>query len=148
VTLTLTDGSRIDLPVSQLAEDLLPDEYHVTDYRRSLAVELAEAHERARHQLVEDQRIIPGRAGRDLAEWRAAIRHATRPGYRQSAITAEALLRVVRDPSAPAESRVGAAIALQEIDGSDIGTLLVEAAAHCANPRFRAALEQVLKPKV
>lgn len=52
----------------------------------------------------------------------------------------ERLWRVVHDPSLPAASRAGAAVALADTPEGDTGARLRVAAEACADPRLRVAL--------
>jgi hypothetical protein len=81
------------------------------------------------------------RSGRSLADWRTALRRLTsgEASYRHRVLPREVLEAVVADPSATAERRIGAALALAS--GEAQSRACVErSAASCADERLRAAL--------
>jgi len=80
------------------------------------------------------------RAGRTIAEWTEAVRRLPNAGsFRQAALDIEDLEKVVADPKAPIERRVGAALALR-----DPAKVRV-AAEQSADPKVRVALEATLE---
>lgn len=84
------------------------------------------------------------RRGRPVDEWRTSLRRAleSAEGYRDEPLTREALLRVLASPAAPAERRLGAALALAPDRHAGSHESVLAAALACANPRLRIALEQ------
>jgi hypothetical protein len=84
------------------------------------------------------------RRGRPVDEWRTSLRRAleSAEGYRDEPLTREALLRVLASPAAPAERRIGAALALTPDRHAGTQESVLAAALACANPRLRIALEQ------
>jgi hypothetical protein len=92
---------------------------------------------------------VLARGGRTIADWRAAIRSLVGEdrGYRVAALEPEHLARVLEDPGAPAEHRIGAALALAA--GDDASRARVRVAAEtCAEPKLRVALESTLDDAV
>lgn len=92
-------------------------------------------------------RALVERQGRTIDAWRAALVGLVERGsdYRQSSLTSEDLVRVLEDPSAPPEQRIGAALGLRGLAGPEgEGTLskIRIAAAATANPRVRIALSK------
>lgn len=90
------------------------------------------------------------RNGRAPEAWRAALAAlGSRPeGYREAAMSREDLVAVLENPGAPAERRIGAALALSaRPDNQDRARIRVAAEA-CANPRMRIALEQVARDEL
>ncbi|MEI8256461.1 MAG: hypothetical protein WCJ30_12375 [Deltaproteobacteria bacterium] len=84
------------------------------------------------------------RAGRPVSTWRADLRaqlDAAR-SYRDAHLDRDALRRVLEDPDAPAERRIGAALALSDPCGDPADHVRV-VAARCASEPLRVALERV-----
>jgi hypothetical protein len=83
------------------------------------------------------------RGGRSASAWRAAMRAllAAPENYREQAVTRDALVEVLESPGAPAERRVGAALALAGADDPETRTRIRVAAGACADERLRIALE-------
>jgi hypothetical protein len=84
------------------------------------------------------------RGGRTIAAWRADLHMLLRAKrhFRSASISHEQVEAVLDDPSAPADARVGAAMALPgERDESDVRARIRIAAASVADPLLRAALE-------
>jgi hypothetical protein len=81
-----------------------------------------------------------GRRGRPFAAWREAVRRlgAGEAEYRRPPVPPEALARVLEDAGAPAERRIGAALAL---GAAGEGRRIERAVAACADTRLRIALE-------
>ena len=135
ITLQLVDGSV----VSQTTYDL------AADARHELLARFEEARSAWRSggvDTVAENRLA--RRGRPVEQWRASLRQALEnaEGYREEPLTREALLHVLASPAAPAERRLGAALALTP-DGQSGAHESVRAAAFaCANPRLRIALEK------
>jgi hypothetical protein len=79
------------------------------------------------------------RAGRSMSEWMAAVRRLPATGgFRDPALDAGDLERVVADPKAPLERRVGAALALRD------PVKVRVAAEQAADPKVRVALEATI----
>lgn len=85
------------------------------------------------------------RAGRSLPEWRAAAAQVltAATGFRTAAVTAEEIGAVIDDPTAPAEQRLAAAIALGTRDDPASRARIRVAADACASPKLRVALEDL-----
>ncbi len=79
------------------------------------------------------------RGGRSIGEWRDAVRRITVGGFRDAALDTDELKQVLDDHRAPLERRIGAALALREVDGGR--TRIRVAASTTADPRVRIALE-------
>lgn len=135
--LRLVDGTTLTLSTRDLSADA--------------RVELLTRYEEAAHacrpggvDTVVENRLA--RRGRPVVEWRASLRQAleSTEGYREEPLTREALLRVLASPAAPAERRIGAALALTLTPDRNATAQesVVAAALSCANPRLRIALEQ------
>jgi len=84
------------------------------------------------------------RNGRSAAAWRAALRELlTAPdGYREQAVTRDALLMLLESPATSVEHRVAAALALEGADDPEGSSRIRVAAGACADPRLRIALER------
>jgi hypothetical protein len=82
------------------------------------------------------------RGDRSMADWRHALGQLARGGgsYRAETMAPDVLERVVADAAAPLDRRVGAALALREVDPTAI-TRFRLAAEGSAEPRVRFALE-------
>jgi hypothetical protein len=81
---------------------------------------------------------------RPLGDWAREMRQLTSaPRYRELAVTAERLWRVVDDPLAPAASRIGAGLALsRDLSAGDRGRLRAISES-CANPVLRSAMHRI-----
>lgn len=84
------------------------------------------------------------RNGRRLTEWKQDLERwiTAGGGFRDPALGKDDLERVLSDASAPAERRIGAALALRVADDSAAARIRVVAET-CANEELRAALEEV-----
>ncbi len=84
------------------------------------------------------------RGDRTMADWRRALGQLARGGgsYRAETMSPEVLQRIVADAAAPLDRRVGAALALREVDPSAAPRVRL-AAEGSAEPRIRLALEAV-----
>lgn len=84
------------------------------------------------------------RNGRSLTEWRGDLERWIVAGgsFRDPALGKDDLERVLADARAPAERRVGAALALRVADETAVARIRV-AAETCANEELRAAFEAV-----
>ena len=81
------------------------------------------------------------RAGRPLPRWRRDLMGMMRGGFRDGALTREELADVLDDPGAEIEHRVGAALALQAVDGERARVRIKAVAEQCAAPKLRVALD-------
>ncbi len=83
------------------------------------------------------------RGADSIAAWRARLRKLVAPaeGYRARTVPVEALLRTAGDAEAPAELRVGAALAIAQSGDEDARRRLRIAADGVANEPVRRALE-------
>jgi hypothetical protein len=85
------------------------------------------------------------RAGRSIAEWRAALAALARRGvdYRGAGLSAEDLEALLVSPDATAERRLAAAVALSASKHPGAPERIRIAAAQCASERLRIALEKL-----
>jgi len=82
-----------------------------------------------------------------IPEWRRRVLSLLeRPSsYRQASITPEDLAHVARNPEAPAEQRIAAALAIGRTNDPTLRKEVRIAADACVHPRLRIALRQALK---
>jgi hypothetical protein len=91
----------------------------------------------------QDATLLLERGSRSVPEWVRSLRNLAEPaGYREPVVTREEAWRVVSDPTAKDEVRVGAAVALASHGDEERARLRVTAEG-CANPRLRVALEEL-----
>jgi hypothetical protein len=92
-----------------------------------------------------DDRLLGAleRRGRPVPVWKEDLRRLAQAegGFRQQAIGREDFERVLADPSAPADRRVGAALALEATVDETAKDRIRVAAAASASPPLRIALE-------
>ncbi len=95
------------------------------------------------------ERVL-ARGNRTFAEWLEAARGTlkTGRGFREVALDAADLLAILADPVADPESRVGAALALQQTQKPEYVQKVRVAAESCASPKLRVVLEQASKDEV
>lgn len=87
--------------------------------------------------------VVLDRSGRSTEAWRSALRAlltGTR-SYRDAHLDRDSLVRVLEDPDAPAERRIGAALALREQGGEPVERIRAVAQV-CASEPLRVALER------
>lgn len=89
------------------------------------------------------QAALLTRGGESIAKWRERLRKlvATEGGYRARRLPVDMLVRTARDPSAPTELRIGAALAIAGTDDEDAKARLRIATEGVANEPVRTALE-------
>lgn len=135
LVLHLLDGTRRDVPTSAgLGVD--------ARFARAAAAAIALARERfAASRKPHDFGLLE-RNGRPVAEWRAALSALLAPSgaFRGVALDREGVLRVLDDPAASPERRVGAVLALAGGD-HDALTRVRVAIDGCAHPETREAME-------
>jgi hypothetical protein len=136
IILALKSGRVFRIPLSEIP----------LDQRRGLARRISDAMGATRWRVdagVADE--VLERNGRSLAEWRAALATILRgnESYRSTAIRGEDLARVLDDPAAPSERRIGAALALAGGGGNEGIDRVRVAARACASQPLRVALEHV-----
>lgn len=81
--------------------------------------------------------------GRSVAAWLRDIRALLDEGrttYRTSGVNKDALLRILEDPAAPGDVRIGAAHAIREVATPDEARRARVAIEACASPKLRVAL--------
>jgi len=83
-----------------------------------------------------------GRAEDSFAAWKERMRTVLDrgPGFRQQPVDVEDTVRVLEDPSADAEMRIGAALALRELGDPAMATRVRVVADTCVSPKLRVAL--------
>jgi hypothetical protein len=83
------------------------------------------------------------RAGRSLGEWRSALARVltAATGFRDAQVSPEEIAAVVEDPTASAEQRLAAAVALGATGDAEHRARVRVAADACAVPKLRVALE-------
>jgi hypothetical protein len=134
LVLRLVDGSEVHARTRHLAGALRAELWaRLADAQR--AWEAGTASAAALAQL--------DRSGRPASAWRQAMLAllATPEGYRAQAITHDALVDVLESPAAPAERRLGAAMALAGGGDPAARARIRIAARACADERLRVALE-------
>jgi hypothetical protein len=111
---------------------------------RAVVLRVREAIEVQRRRAGAGAHAALARGPRSVTAWREELRVlAARGGYRAAAISREDLVEVLEDPTAPAERRVGAALALAGTDDDATRERLRIAADTCASPRLRVALDGI-----
>ncbi len=97
----------------------------------------------AEHEGLMARAAILARQGRPLALWQAELGRAVDPtqGYRNVGLSRRDAEAVLDDARSPVEHRIGAALALRSLDAAEAPTRVRVAAAGCASPEMRAALE-------
>lgn len=80
------------------------------------------------------------RGGRSITSWKAAVRSVTAGSFRDAALDMDDLEQVLADHHAPLERRIGAALALREVESGR--ERIRVAASTSADPRVRVALER------
>ncbi len=135
LVLHLADGARRTVPTS--AGDGVDPRY-----ARSAAAAIELARERFAASRNPDDFGLLERNGRPVAEWRAALAALLAPSgaFRGAALDREGVLRVLDDPAASPERRVGAVLALAAGD-HDAVTRVRVAIDGCAHPETREAME-------
>lgn len=104
---------------------------------------IAEAVERARHTGAGAISALVARGERPFAAWRDALRRlSAEVGYRGETVSAEALLRTAESADAPAEDRIGAAMAIGMGADAQAKQRLRVAVEGIANERVRVAMER------
>ena len=85
------------------------------------------------------------RRGRTLADWREALDQVVNDdtGYRRQPLSRDDVVAIVESPNASVERRIGAAVALQQLDGEEAGPRIRIAAEACAEGRTREALLRI-----
>lgn len=81
------------------------------------------------------------RGGRDFAAWEEALRDAMTSDYRKPSVPKVRVLEILEDPHAPADQRLGAAIALATTDPERARAIAGDAARAAADPALAEALE-------
>jgi hypothetical protein len=136
VSLALTDGSLLTARARALT----------TDQQEQLRARLADAHatwSNGNREVAATAGLE--RRGRSVAAWRTALSTLLEreEGYRQRATTPDQLLAALDSAAAPAERRIGAAMALVAGGDLEVRRRVRIAAEASANGRLRVALESV-----
>jgi len=89
------------------------------------------------------------RGGRSFAEWRIELSRLLKAGegYRSAAVSVEALRALAASPSASAEQRLGAALALGVAKDPDGRTAVRVSARSVVSPKLRIALREAVQAK-
>lgn len=115
------------------------DDATARDLRAAVAERL-DAHRRAAAADVPQLR----RGARSFAAWTRELRALLEDkGYREGTPTADALFRLLEDPTRSAEERAAAALALHAHLGDDARRRLRVASDACASPKLRVAFEAI-----
>lgn len=111
----------------------------------SLELRVREVLAAARGEHTSAQLELLERKGRSVADWTSAVAGLARAGssYRAASLSAEDLDAIVTSPDVTPERRIGAALALSNAGLPSAGERIRIAAAQCASPRLRIALERV-----
>jgi hypothetical protein len=139
VELSCKNGRRLFLPTIAQTEDA-----------EQALVERIRAGIKAYGQAGEDRLMgALERRGRPIQAWKDDLKRVAvaEAGFRQQAFGREDFERVLTDPSAAAERRVGAALALRGMDEEAAPRIRIAAAAS-ANPKLRVALEAAAEGEV
>jgi hypothetical protein len=139
VAIVRKDGGTLSLPTIGQS----PDEAQalVSRIRKGMQAYSKDPAERVRWALE--------RRGRPVEAWRTDLKRVaeTEGGFREQAIGRDDVERVLADPSAAADQRLGAALALRGMS-DDAKVRIREAAATSANVRLRVALEAAADDEV
>ena len=136
LVLTLTDGSKEKIDAGLVATERIPAlAARIRDAKAAVAGSSAAPRGAA----------LLARAGRSLADWRAAIVELVQrsKGYRDVSLSPEDLERALGAPESTAEQRIGAALALADLGAEEARPRLRIAAEVSASPKLRAALEKI-----
>ncbi|APR84990.1 Hypothetical protein A7982_10339 [Minicystis rosea] len=108
---------------------------------RALRDRIQEAMANARRAEADASAALLSRGSRSLAEWREAMRKlVTSSGYRGESVSVDALLRTAERTDAPADQRIGAALAIGLTDDATAKQRLRIAASGIAHDAMRAAM--------
>lgn len=133
VWLALETGKRIGLRFPRRSRHLAVD----------LANRLGEAMA-ANRSLQHPFAAVLGRGGRSFSDWWSALAgRSADAAYREIAIPRAALLTTIEDTDAPADVRLGAAVALSRLGLDDIGRARVRVASQLTrDPKLRIGLDR------
>ena len=131
VWLTLNDGKRLGFRFPRKSE-------HLATELTARVVEILASHRSTAHPFA----AVLGRGARSPEDWRRALAgQAPESAYREIAIPPASLLATVEDGEAPADVRVGAAIALRRAGLDEIGRARVRVAGQLSrDPKLRVSL--------
>jgi hypothetical protein len=112
--------------------------------RDAIIARIREAHRtyEARGEAV-DATALVARGTQSRSEWLVALEKLARAdgGYRQAIVRLEDLLRIIEDPAAPEDARVGAALVVRKSAGEEAKARVRIAAEASASPKLRVALD-------
>jgi hypothetical protein len=131
---SLTDGSVVSIVGAELDPNRL----------EALRLRIEEAR-RARAGAGEAKAAAAlDRRGQSAGEWRRRLLALVRgiAGYRRVAVSADELERVLENPAASAEHRIGAALAISALGGAEAKARIRTVAGACASVPMRIALER------
>jgi hypothetical protein len=114
------------------------------DLRRAVLRRIADA--RAASTDTSEPAELVARCGRPVAAWRQALaaQMEHNDGYRAAAVSTEDATRLLGGAASAAEQRIAAAVALVAMGDPASRTRVRVAAAACASPRMRVALERAV----
>jgi len=132
--LQLRSGEQVRLTMGRSAVQL--------EWRDALVRRIEEAREAfARGHAVESVAALVAPGGRPVERWLHELRHLTDVrDYREATLERDRLWDLLDDPSTPAATRAGAAVALAAGDDPDARARLRIAADACAEPQLRITL--------
>jgi hypothetical protein len=137
VVLSLRSGKDVRLGLGTSLRQAQSREALVQRIEQSLA-----AYEASGADAHTEALVAPG--GRPLPVWLTEVRSLARAhDYREAAVDADRLWRVVADPSADPAARAGAAVALAGGADDETRARLRIASDTCADPRLRVVLARV-----
>jgi hypothetical protein len=140
VALTTRANERVHLRVSR--EPIEPGRGDDSASRRAAILErIRQARDLAAQSAVADAKLARlDRAGRTPDAWREALRRVRSEDYRMEPFEPDELVRIACDADVSPERRVGATIALHDLDVTSVDRVRVAARA-CVDDDLRAALE-------
>ena len=137
LVVSLKTGEKVHLPIVS-KQSSLRDQIYLIHERISEAIDTWSRGDGVAHA------ALVRRGGREASEWVRALRGIgsfANADARTAPILPERLWRIVEDPSAPADARAGAAVALGQTADDDARTRLRAAASATAAPKLRIAIE-------
>jgi hypothetical protein len=140
VVITTRVNERVHLRVSR--EPIEPGRRDDSASRRAAILErIRQARDLAAQSAVADAKLARlDRAGRTPDAWREALRRVRSEDYRIEPFEPDELVRIACDADVSPERRVGATIALRDLDATSVERVRIAARA-CVDDDLRAALE-------
>lgn len=106
------------------------------------------AHVKAAHGEAHAAMDALARGGREFEAWKADVEALLREGYRQARVPKVRVLETLEDPHAPADQRLGAAMALASTDPKRAHEVAREVARACADRELAEALEALVEARL